>query len=398
MIDPSRRPATIGPHLFTEGQARPPHPLPVGCRQPRAIQARQERWLDPAPSSSKGRHPHDKDHGVLLQRSRVSKLASTRENRHLVFAPPVPAPSPPWPQAWPEPLRPNGPAAVMGVLNLTPDSFSDGGRLPTVEAAVRQAARMLRQGAAVLDLGAQSTRPGAEEVGASAELARLLPSLRAIRAAWPDLVLSVDTFHAAVAEAALEAGATWINDVYGANLTPEAPNGTLRDPAMLSVIATAGCPYVVMHSRGDSRTMDGLTTDGDVVAEVRDALRAATEQALAAGLRPEQILWDPGLGFAKTTTHNLELVRRLPELTSEGVPLLVGPSRKRFIGAVLDEPRPRARLWGTAAICALAVARGAAVLRVHDVGPIVQVARMAEAVGAEVRDEQESKRELNNSI
>jgi dihydropteroate synthase len=286
----------------------------------------------------------------------------------------------------------------MGVLNLTPDSFSDGGRLPTVEAAVRQAARMLRQGAAVLDLGAQSTRPGAEEVGASAELARLLPSLRAIRAAWPDLVLSVDTFHAAVAEAALEAGATWINDVYGANLTPEAPNGTLRDPAMLSVIATAGCPYVVMHSRGDSRTMDGLTTDGDVVAEVRDALRAATEQALAAGLRPEQILWDPGLGFAKTTTHNLELVRRLPELTSEGVPLLVGPSRKRFIGAVLDEPRPRARLWGTAAICALAVARGAAVLRVHDVGPIVQVARMAEAVGAEVRDEQESKRELNNSI
>ena len=131
----------------------------------------------------------------------------------------------------------------------------------------------------------------------------------------------------------------------------------------------------------DSRSMDQHATYADVVAEVRDGLQAATEQALAAGVRPEQILWDPGLGFAKTTSQNLELLRRLGELCAAGFPLLVGPSRKRFIGAVLDEPRPRARLWGTAAVCALAVSRGAAVLRVHDVGPIVQVARMAEAVG-----------------
>ena len=269
----------------------------------------------------------------------------------------------------------------MGVLNLTPDSFSDGGRLETVEAAVRQAARLLRQGAAVLDLGAQSTRPGALEVGAAGEWQRLRPPLAAIRAAWPEAVLSIDTFHASVAEAALAAGAQWINDVRGANATPAAPGGSLRDPAMLPLIAAAGCPYVMTHSRGDSRTMDGLAMYGDVVGEVRQELEAATAQALAAGVRPERIIWDPGLGFAKSTEHNLTLLRRLRELAAAGFPLLVGPSRKRFIGAVLGEPRPRARLWGTAAVCALAVSRRAAVLRVHDVGPIVQVARMAEAVG-----------------
>jgi len=356
---------------------------------------------------------------------------------------------------------PAGPL-VMGVLNLTPDSFSDGGRLSTVAAVVRQARRMLAQGAAVLDLGAQSTRPGATEVGPAEELRRLLPALRALqelRQEHPALLLSIDTFHAAVAAAALEAGADWINDVRGGNVTTtgiKAGNrnqhagtlrgpGSLRDPAMLPLIARAGCPYVLMHSRGTSQTMDSLAVYGDVVAEVRAELQAATDAALAAGVRPEQIIWDVGLGFAKTTAQNLELLRRLPELvsaqhlgsapdngahpTSPSVgqqrpdwsepscvrdhghdhghcykgdptligswspepmpacpgfyPLLVGPSRKRFIGAVLDEPRPRARLWGTAAVCALAVQAGARVLRVHDVGPIAQVARMAAALSPE---------------
>ncbi|MFM7360380.1 MAG: dihydropteroate synthase [Cyanobium sp.] len=270
----------------------------------------------------------------------------------------------------------------MGVLNLTPDSFSDGGRIPTVEAALRQADRLLQQGASVLDLGAQSTRPDAQDVGANIELQRLLPALRLIRGAHPEVVLSVDTFHAAVAEAALAAGANWINDVRGANATPGAPGGSLRDPAMLPLIARSGCPYVLMHSRGDSLTMDDLTSNSDVLAEVLNGLWAATEQALAAGMQPEQILWDPGLGFAKTTRQNLELVRRLDELCAAGFPVLVGPSRKSFVGAVLDEPRPRARLWGTAAVCALAVERGAAVLLVHDVGPIVQVARMTAALAS----------------
>jgi len=261
---------------------------------------------------------------------------------------------------------------LMGVLNLTPDSFSDGGRIQGVEQAVRAAGRLLAQGADLLDLGGQSTRPGAEEVGAGRELERVLPVLTAIRAAHPAALLSVDTFHAAVAEAALAAGADWINDVRG--------GGCLRDPEMAAMVARAGCPYVVMHSRGDSGAMDGLAVYGDVVAEVRGELQAATDRLTAAGVRAEQILWDPGLGFAKTTEQNLELLRRLSELAGAGYPLLVGPSRKRFIGAVLSEPRPRARLWGTAAVCALAVARGAAVLRVHDVGPIAQVVRMAAAL------------------
>jgi dihydropteroate synthase len=266
---------------------------------------------------------------------------------------------------------------VMGVLNLTPDSFSDGGRLNSVDAVLRQARRMLVEGAAVLDLGAQSTRPGASEVGPAEELRRLLPSLRALqglRREHPALLISIDTFHAAVAEAALAAGADWINDVRGGN-------ADLRDPAMLPLIASAGCPYVLMHNRGTSQSMDSLATYGDVVAEVQAELQAATASALSVGVRPEQLIWDVGLGFAKTTEQNLALLQRLPELVRGwGYPLLIGPSRKRFIGAVLDEARPRARLWGTAAVCALAAAAGARVLRVHDVGPIAQVVRMAQAI------------------
>jgi len=265
---------------------------------------------------------------------------------------------------------PGGRTLVMGILNLTPDSFSDGGRLHGVNGAVRAAGRMLAQGADLLDLGGQSTRPGAEEIGCEREIGRVLPVLRAIRAAYPKAVLSVDTFRAPVAEAALAAGADWINDVGGGQ----------RDPEILKVVADAGCPYVLMHSRGDSRSMDGLAVYGDVVEEVRQELLAATERAMAAGVEAAQVIWDPGLGFAKDTEHNLALLRGLAALRAEGFPLLVGPSRKRFIGSVLEEPRPRARLWGTAAVCCQAIAAGAHILRVHDVGPIVQVARMADAL------------------
>ena len=262
---------------------------------------------------------------------------------------------------------------VMGVLNLTPDSFSDGGRYLDLEPALGQAARMAREGAHVLDLGGQSTRPGASEVGAAEEVARVLPVLRALLQGRPPAnrpLLSIDTFRAAVAEAALEAGADWINDVSGGR----------RDPALLKVVAAAGCPLVLMHSRGDSRSMDDLAVYTDVVEEVRQELLRVTDSALAAGLRADQLIWDPGLGFAKTTEQNLILLRGLAALRQEGFPLLVGPSRKRFIGAVLEEPRPRARLWGTAAVCAQAITAGADVLRVHDVGPIVQTARMVDAI------------------
>jgi len=262
---------------------------------------------------------------------------------------------------------------VMGVINVTPDSFSDGGRFDRPEAALRQARRMLRQGADLLDLGGQSTRPGAVEIDAEEEQARVLPVLALIRSACADVaspLFSIDTFRAPVAAAALAAGAHWINDVSAGR----------RDPEILSVVADFGCPYVLMHSRGDSRSMDDLATYTDVLAEVREELLRATDTALAAGVRARQVIWDPGLGFAKTTEHNLALLRGLAALRREGFPLLVGPSRKRFIGAVLNEPRPRARLWGTAAVCSEAIAAGADVLRVHDVGPIVQTARMVDAI------------------
>ena len=265
---------------------------------------------------------------------------------------------------------------VMGVINLTPDSFSDGGRFDHPDQALKQARRFATAGVSVLDLGAQSTRPGAEDVGSGEELRRLLPSLRLIRSAIDSeslpALISVDTYRASVAEAALEAGADWINDISG---------GT-RDPEILKVVADAGCPYVLMHSRGDSQTMDGLVDYGaaGVVAGVLRELRAATEKALAAGIRQDQLIWDPGLGFAKTTEQNLELLRGLEQLKVDGIPLLVGPSRKRFIGAVLNEPRPKARLWGTAAVVARCVAAGVDVVRVHDGAAIAQVTQMADAL------------------
>ena len=237
--------------------------------------------------------------------------------------------------------------ALMGVINLTPDSFSDGGRFNRPDLALDEASRQVRDGVDVIDLGAQSTRPGAIEVGADEELRRLIPCLDAIRSAHPELIISVDTFLAPVAEAALEAGANWINDVSGGR----------RDPAMLTLLAGSGSPYVLMHSRGDSLTMDACTDYGDqgVVSGVLEELRFSTERALQAGLSVEQLIWDPGLGFAKSNEQNLELIRGLERLQQDDIPLLLGPSRKRFIGAVLDQPSPEARIWVTAAVCARSV-------------------------------------------
>ena len=255
----------------------------------------------------------------------------------------------------------------MGVINITPDSFSDGGRFIHLDAAVQEAKRQLLQGADVLDLGAQSTRPGAIEVGAEEECRRMLPALSTIRSHFPEVLISVDTFLAPVAAAALEAGASWINDVSGGR----------RDPELLRVVADAGCPVVLMHSRGNSQTMDGLTDYDDVMQEVKAGLIERTDAAINAGVKQEQIIWDPVLGFAKTHVQNLQLLKDLEQLTREPIPLLVGPSRKRFIGAVLDEPKPKARLWGTAAVACRCAQAGVAVVRVHDVGPIAQTLRMA---------------------
>lgn len=267
----------------------------------------------------------------------------------------------PWPEGWRQRT------AVMGVINITPDSFSDGGQFLLSHRAVREATHQLFQGADVLDLGAQSTRPGAEEVGAEEELRRLLTPLQEIRQQHPRAILSIDTFHAAVAETALEAGADWINDISGGQ----------RDPAILRLIAEAQCPVVLMHSRGNSKTMDTLTDYQNVVEDVINGLRARTEAAVAAGVKPEQIIWDPGLGFAKTQDQNLTLLKQLERIKDDGFPLLVGPSRKRFIGAVLKEPKPKARIWGTAAVACRCAHAGVAIVRVHDVRAMAQTLKMA---------------------
>jgi dihydropteroate synthase len=265
---------------------------------------------------------------------------------------------------------------VMGVLNLTPDSFSDGGSYDGPHRALKAVSRMAKQGAAVIDIGAQSTRPGALELGPQIELERLLPTLELICQARlqgnlpPDLLLSIDTFHAPVAERALGMGVNWINDVSG---------GT-SDPAMLPLVAQSGCPYVLMHRRGTSKTMQDFCNYSDVVCEVEQELLELTARALSAGIVRSQLWWDPGLGFAKTTNQNLALLKGLPRLLIHGFPLLVGPSRKRFIGEIINEPRAKARSWGTAAVVCKAIAAGAAMVRVHDVAAMAQICAMADAL------------------
>jgi dihydropteroate synthase len=259
---------------------------------------------------------------------------------------------------------------LMGVLNVTPDSFSDGGQYDTVAAAVVQARQMVAAGADWLDIGGESTRPNAEPVSLAAELARVIPVVVALRQD-PDLdavPLSIDTTKSAVARAAIEAGADVINDISGA----------VRDDQMLPVVATLGVPIILMHCRGTPQTMQQLTEYQDVVAEVRDWLADRATAAIAAGISPHQIGVDPGIGFAKTLPQNLALLRHLGALKSLNCPILVGVSRKSFIGQILDQPDPQQRVWGTAAAAALAVGQGADLLRVHDVGPIYDVIRVAD--------------------
>ena len=259
---------------------------------------------------------------------------------------------------------------VMGVINITPDSFSDGGVYLDKGKAIKRAGELLKQGAYVLDLGAQSTRPGSEEVGADEELRRLLPALKGIRTAYPQSIISVDTFHSKVAESALNHGANWINDV----------SGGMRDNDLLKVVAEAGCPYVLMHSRGNGRTMDNLCSYDDVVIEVRDGLLRRTEEALKAGLITEQIIWDPGLGFAKSNVQNLQLIKGLDTLNCTKFPLLIGPSRKRFVGEILNEPVIDNRIWGTLAIACLCCQLKVFMIRSHEVIEVIQTLKMAKRI------------------
>lgn len=259
---------------------------------------------------------------------------------------------------------------LLGILNVTPNSFSDGGDFFDKDAAVARALEMLDEGADLVDVGGESTRPGSDRVPAEDEVRRVAPVVREILARRPDAAVSVDTYRAETAEAALEAGARVLNDV----------TALRGDPRMAAVVAEARCPVVLMHMKGEPKTMQQHPVYDDVVGEVRDFLAARAEHAVAAGVDPGNIIVDPGIGFGKTLEHNLELLRNLDAIAGLGFPVLVGASRKRFIGEITGVEQARDRVSGTLAANVLAYERGASLFRVHDVRANKEALALADAV------------------
>ena len=265
-------------------------------------------------------------------------------------------------------------ALVMGVLNVTPDSFSDGGKYLDAKAAARRALEMEAAGADIIDMGGESTRPGSDPVSAERELARVLPVLERLRGRLK-IPISIDTQKACVAEAAIAAGAEMVNDV----------SALRSDAALGAVVRRARVPVVLMHMRGRPKTMQRRSFARDVMADVARGLREALARARRAGIPRERVLLDPGIGFGKSMEQNCELLARLPELARLGCPLVVGTSRKTFLGALLGGARESERIWGTAASVAASVLGGSHVVRVHDVAEMVQVVRVAERIAQELR-------------
>jgi dihydropteroate synthase len=262
---------------------------------------------------------------------------------------------------------------VMGVLNVTPDSFSDGGKFFRLDRAVEAALAMEHAGADILDIGAESTQPGSEGISATEELARLLPVLQALRGRLK-IPVSVDTQKASVAEIALGAGAQILNDI----------SGLKHDPSIAEVAARFHLPLILMHMRGTPRTMQKQPFAKDVLKDVTRGLREAIAKARQAGVTKSQIILDPGIGFGKSFAQNYELLAKLPQLAKLGHPLLVGTSRKGFLGATLardGKPAPpEERIWGTAATVTASILNGAHIVRVHDVAEMVQVARVTDSL------------------
>jgi dihydropteroate synthase len=261
---------------------------------------------------------------------------------------------------------------IMGILNVTPDSFSDGGRFQTVNAAIDRSIQMVAAGVDIIDIGGESAKPGAAAVDEQTELERAIPVIEAIRQhpAVQDIPISIDTTKAAVAEAAIQAGADIINDVSGGKF----------DPQMLETVARLNVPYIMMHMQGTPKTMQQMTDYTDIVEEILEYFETQIDRAIAAGIDRSQIIIDSGIGFAKTYQQSIELIRQLDKFHSLELPLLVGVSRKSFIGKILDQPDPDRRLWGTAAACCAAIDRGVDILRVHDVAEMVDVCRVADVM------------------
>jgi dihydropteroate synthase len=260
---------------------------------------------------------------------------------------------------------------LMGVLNVTPDSFSDGGEFFGKEVAAVRAAAMLEEGAEIIDVGGESTRPGSDPVSPEEEARRVIPVVRAILAEHPDAIVSIDTYSSETAEPALGAGVRIVNDV----------TALRGDPRMARVVAEARCPVILMHMLGEPRTMQRDPRYDDVVREVRDFLAERAEHAIAEGVQPEKVIVDPGIGFGKTLDHNLTLLYHLDALVDLGFPVLVGTSRKSFIGKITGVEEARDRVFGTVAANVMAYERGATLFRVHD----VQANREALAVAQAIR-------------
>jgi len=257
---------------------------------------------------------------------------------------------------------------LMGVLNVTPDSFSDGGLHLATDAAIRHGLDLFAAGADIVDVGGESTRPGAVAQSPQAEIRRVVPVITGLRQCSAGL-LSVDTTKSDVARAALDAGADIVNDISGLGF----------DPALAGLVAERGVPIVLMHLRGSFHDIHRQPRYDDVMGEVCTELAQAVERALRGGVARSQIVVDPGIGFAKAAPHSLEVLRRLPELASLRCPILVGPSRKSFIGTVLERPVGE-RIWGTAAAVAACCFGGAHIVRVHDVAEMLQVVRVCDAI------------------
>jgi dihydropteroate synthase len=263
---------------------------------------------------------------------------------------------------------------VMGIVNVTPDSFSDGGMFADADAAVAHGLRLLQEGADLLDVGGESTRPGSDPVIDTEERARVLPVIEGIRRGAADALLSVDTRKAAVARDAIAAGADIVNDV-----------GAGGDPEMFEVVASTGAALVLMHMKGEPKTMQDDPTYDDVVAEVRSFLADRIEAAVAAGIGRDRLCVDPGIGFGKRLEHNLELLRAIGSFRDLGVPVLAGVSRKRFVGELTGVSDPVARLEGTLGAVAWCAAQSVDAVRVHDVAETARVVRVVDAIAREPR-------------
>lgn len=256
----------------------------------------------------------------------------------------------------------------MGILNATPDSFSDGGRACGLDEAMAHARKMIAEGAEIIDVGGESTRPGAAPVPAEAEISRVIPLITALRSEW-DGWISIDTSKAAVARAALEAGADIVNDI-----------GGLRDPAMVEICSASGCGVVVMHMQGEPRTMQISPSYENVVEEIREFFVERFDTLTSAGISVDSLCFDPGIGFGKALEHNLALLHSLEQLSTAGRPLLLGVSRKSFLAKLLGEDELAKREWPTVALTSLGREKGAMIHRVHSVRDNYQALRMTEAI------------------